>query len=102
MKSIIQTSDDRCFNCHAAMGTETHHIFGGPNRSTCDADGLTVRMCHQCHDAIHFDRDKSGPMMERYHKLGQVQWESYFGRELEQQGKDVREAFRERYGKNYL
>lgn len=103
MKSIIQTDGTYCFNCKMAIGTETHHIFGkNPQRKYSDADGLTVRMCSDCHCKIHNDPDESGPMMRKYHQLGQEKWEAYYGPKLIAEGKDPREVFRERYGKNYL
>lgn len=91
MKSIVQT-DDKCYICHSAFGSDTHHIFGGANRSKSDADGLTVRVCRQCHDDIHFSKDKSAELMERLHRDGQNAYEKTH----------TREAFMKRYGRNYL
>lgn len=102
MKSIIQI-DDKCFYCHRAVGTEWHHIFGGnPGRRFSEADGEKVLLCRKCHDDLHFDKDRSAPMQKALHTLGQVKWEAYYGQKLEQEGKDPRKAFMERYGKNYL
>ena len=102
MKSIIQVDDDKCFECRNAFGTEWHHIFGGqPNRAHSEDDGLKVRMCRSCHEEIHHGKNCKA-MMERYHELGQVKWEAYYGPALIREGKDPREEFRKRYGKNWL
>lgn len=92
MKSILQV-DDKCFLCGKAFGTETHHIFGGPNRRLSDADGLTVRLCRYCHDMVHFDAELSYPLNKALHEAGQ--------RAYEHAG-HTREEFLERYGRNYL
>lgn len=92
MKSIIQ-QDERCFYCGQAIGTETHHIFGGSNRKLSDQDGLTVRLCRQCHDELHNDPNRSAPMQKALHRLGQEQYEA---------SGHTREEFLARYGRNYL
>lgn len=102
MKSIIQVDNDKCFECRNAFGTEWHHIFGGqPNRAHSEDDGLKVRMCRSCHEEIHHGKNCKA-MMERYHELGQVKWEAYYGPALIREGKDPREEFRKRYGKSWL
>lgn len=92
MKSILQT-DDKCFICGRAFGTETHHCFGGANRRFSEEDGLTVRLCRQCHDELHFDPDLSYPLQKAMHEKGQEAYEK---------AGHTREEFLERYGKNYL
>lgn len=92
MKSIIQT-DPKCFLCQQAIGTQTHHIFGGLNRGHSEQDGLTVRLCAKCHDDVHFSPTMSGPLMKALHRLGQTQYEATG---------HTREEFMKRYGKNYL
>ena len=92
MKSIIQTDGMYCYRCHRAIGTETHHIFGAANRKFSDADGLTVRLCRECHDFIHFAKDGKS-YMDALRELGQAKWEAAYG---------DREAFMKRYGRNYL
>lgn len=96
MRSIIQTNDDRCFWCHMAMATETHHIFGGPNRRLSEEDGLKIRLCHACHEEAHSGKH-SGEMQKKLHQLGQIQWEMRYGTEGHE-----REQFMARYGRNYL
>ena len=101
MKSIVQIDGTYCFICREAIGTETHHIFGAANRKWSDADGLTIRVCRSCHEKIHFS-DISGDLQRALHVLGQTQWEVYFGPKLEAAGKDPREEFMKRYGRNWL
>jgi len=100
MKSIMQ-KDERCFLCKKAIGTETHHVFfGTANRKLSDQDGLTVRLCWECH---HLKAHKaSTPEAEYLHKAGQEAWEAYYGPALKLVGRDPRKAFMERYGKNWL
>lgn len=102
MKSIVQINDDRCFVCQCAFGSQTHHIFpGNPNRHHSDDDGLTIRICPDCHYALHCGKN-SGELMDKYQRLGQRKWEAYFGPALIMEGKDPRSEFRKRYGKNWL
>lgn len=102
MRSIIQTDNDKCFECRMAFGTEWHHVFGGqPNRAHSEDDGLKVRLCRHCHEEIHHGKNCKA-MMEKYHKLGQTKWEAVYGPGLQMAGKDPREEFRERYGRSWL
>lgn len=91
MKSIIQT-DDKCFLCHMAYGTDTHHIFGGPNRKLSEADGLKIRVCRACHTEIH-EGKHSGELQKTLHQLGQLKWEDKYG---------SREDFMKRYGRSWV
>lgn len=91
MKSVIQ-EDDKCYICRMAYGTEWHHIFGGPNRKHSEEDGLKVRLCRICHDAVHFDKDRSAPLNKALHKIGQEAYEE----------NHTREEFMKRYGRNHL
>lgn len=99
MKSIMQ-QDERCYLCKMAIGTETHHVMFGPNRKYSDQDGLTVRLCWECH---HLKAHKaSTDEAKQLHIDGQKAWEEYYGPALIAEGKDPRNAFMERYGKNWL
>lgn len=92
MESIIHKSDSYCFLCHYKIGCDVHHIFGGPNRKLSDQDGLTVKLCRECHHSVH-----NGPKMvenqDKLHKIGQRAWEATYG---------TREEFMRRYGRNWL
>ncbi len=57
-KSILQEKDGRCYLCmkldhdfriHGAV--QEHHVFGGPNRSKSEAEGLKVYLCLNHHTA---------------------------------------------------
>ena len=92
MKSIVQTDGTYCFECKMAIGTEDHHLIpGNPQRKYCEADGLKVRMCRECHDFIHSSKGSS--KLLEYRRLGQTKWEAVYG---------DREAFIKRYGRSWL
>lgn len=87
-----QRYESKCFICGAQTPTEEHHLFGAFNRKRSDKDGLTVRLCPDCHrtgkKAVHLNKR----MMQALHKLGQRAYESYYG-----DG-----SFLKEYGRNYL
>ena len=94
MKSIIDNSNS-CYICGKTADLEVHHcIFGTGKRKKADEDGLTVKLCHTCHQAIHsptnnFDRT----IQESLKKVAQRRWEDKYG---------SRADFVKRYGRNYL
>lgn len=91
-KSIIQSAWDRCyFAVCSNVPTQTHHVFGGPKRHLADEDGLTIRVCHECHREIHEGRD-SKHLQRMLHEVGQ---EAYM------QTHSL-EDWMKRYGRNYL
>lgn len=60
MKSILESdSPRRCYFCGATQNLEKHHIFGGALRKKSERYGLTVTLCHDCHNepphGVHFD-----------------------------------------------
>jgi len=60
MKSIMQ-QDKKCFLCGSRNNLELHHVFGGASRGNSTKYGLTVYLCHNCHNepgGVHFDRKK--------------------------------------------
>lgn len=63
MKSIIKgDSEDRCYICGRAEWIERHHIFNGTaNRKKSEKYGLTVHLCHWCHNepprGVHYNQD---------------------------------------------
>lgn len=81
---------------------ERHHIFGGPNRSKSDDDGLWVPLTyahHQGNMSVHANREMKALM----HIIGQLAYEL----EMVSTGKakdknEAKEMFRRRYGKSYL
>ena len=51
MKSIIQPEEQRqCYLCGSVRALERHHIFGAYNRRKSEKYGLTVLLCHNCHN----------------------------------------------------
>lgn len=79
---------DYCIEC-GGIATDTHHCLSGSRRSLAEEDGLTVRLCRNCHYKLHNIDER---MALKYRKLAQVAYEY----------KHSTEAFRERYGKNYV
>ena len=94
-ESIIKhTHKGICFICGRCCPTECHHIFGGRNRKRADADGLTVHLCHWCHNeppnGVHFNKFNDIRLKQR----GQVAWMRHYGKTIED--------FIKAYGRNYL
>lgn len=50
MNSILDTRRGECFLCGKQGQTELHHIFPGANRDLSTQYGLTVYLCHSCHN----------------------------------------------------
>lgn len=92
-KSIIQTDWDRCFIC-GGIATEVHHVFPASNRPLSDADGLTVHLCHACHNeppnGVHFDAE----LANRLKAVAERCWCDRYGKTIDD--------FIKRYGKNYI
>ncbi len=60
MKSLLDYNEYRCcYICGSTQDLENHHIFGGANRKKSGKYGLTVTLCHNCHNeppnGIHFN-----------------------------------------------
>ena len=92
MRSII-TNSKACYIC-GKEGTETHHCIFGSKRKLADEDGLTVRLCRDCHTAVHSSiKDFDKWMQKALKKVAQEKWEEKYG---------TREEFIQRYGRNYL
>lgn len=82
----------KCFLCGRYTPTEIHHIFGGANRTHSERYGLTVHLCHYCHNeppnGVHFNAKR----MRYLRQIGQLEFERYH----------TREEFMRIFGKNYL
>ena len=117
-KSLLQLDWSRCFfpNC-TNPPTQVHHVMHGPNRQRADEDGLVIHVCQACHDAIHFGTETAGRMDRSLKRLAQLKWEEqwkdthtvgYFRstQEVEEyvriRNQKARQAWFERYGRNYL
>lgn len=91
MKSIMQ-DDKYCYRCGRVSGLECHHVFGGSNRKSSSKFGLTVWLCHSCHneppDGVHHNAEN----MVALRMAGQRAFEKTH----------THEEFMRIFGKNYL
>lgn len=91
MHSII-SNEKKCYICGSTQWLEVHHLYGGSNRKKSEKYGLTVYLCHHCHneppEGVHHNRDN----MDWLRSIGQRRFNDVYP-ELN---------FRELFGKNYL
>lgn len=91
---------EKCIFCGTTNGLEKHHcIHGTANRKLADKDGLVVYICHECHMKLHQD-PKYRWMDNVLKEMAEVYWMGNQRGFLSED--DAVEAFRCRYGKNYL
>ena len=94
MRSIVRpihpgTDYTTCYIC-GSRAEHTHHCWHGTaNRQLSDADGLTVRLCWECHRLLHDQGYYDRTLM----RLAEWDWIRVYGTEQE---------FIERYGKSVL
>ncbi len=83
-----------CYFCKRYCQTEKHHIFRGKNRKRADADGMTVYLCHWCHNepplGVHYNKHRDTQLK----RLGQRTWMEHYGKTVDD--------FIKAYGRNYL
>ena len=83
-----------CYICKRSGQTEKHHIFRGKNRKRADADGVTVYLCHFCHNeppnGVHYNKARDIRLKQR----GQREWMAHYGKTVDD--------FIKAYGRNYL
>lgn len=102
MKGCID-SDTKgiCYRCGRQGQTEKHHIFGGANRKLSEKYGLTVHLCHHCHneppDGAHFSKETA----DWLHRIGQQAFEVNRYKDGST-WEEAREEFMDIFGKNYL
>lgn len=86
--------DKYCFICGCQRNLEKHHIFGGGLRKKSELYGLTVWLCHNCHNeppnGAHFNKD----VMLMLHQYGQ--------RKAMRENNWTIDDFRCHFYKNYL
>lgn len=92
-KSIITDLKRKCFLCGSMRNIETHHVvYGWGNRKLSDRYGLTVPLCHSCHNeppgGVHFNREAD----QKLKQMAQVAFNVHYP-EL---------SFTEIFGVNYL
>ncbi len=80
--SIITDDLETCFICKG-RATEVHHVMHGwANRKIADKYGLTVGLCHRCHNegpnGVHFN-NKTDEWLKR---IGQRAFEKEHGHKL--------------------
>ncbi len=91
MKKSIIHNDDSCFICGSMRNLETHHVWHGTaNRKLADEDGLTVKLCHQCHSNLHDKGTNDRMLME----VGEWAWLKVYGGTIID--------FIKRYGRNVI
>lgn len=87
-KSIIHNGES-CYLCGRGGVLETHHVVHGSGRRIlADQDGLTVKLCPQCHRNLH----DFGWNDKDLQKIGMAAWMREYG---------TKEDFIRRYGRAY-
>lgn len=100
MKKQIGFSDEyrTCFLCGRSETSfnrlEVHHIFQGSNRNKSEKYGLTVTLCHSCHNEPPYGAHFNKQTAKYLHRYGQEKC-------MKEQNWTV-EQFVAEFGKNYL
>lgn len=97
---------EMCAICFKRKAEHKHHLINGRGmRPLADADNIYLNICGECHEHIHHN----GVAQDLSQMLGQMMWEEEWMLCIRQRlctngelRKDAREAFMERYGRNYL
>ena len=93
-KSILSTHSNRCFLCGSSQMLEKHHVFGGAYRSKSEKLGMTVHLCHNCHNeppkGVHHNAEMNRQLKARAQRKAM----EYYGWSVED--------FINMFGKNYL
>lgn len=94
MKTILDPGSSCCYLCGKTANLECHHVFGGANRKASDRYGLTVRLCHKCHNepprGVHHNAMNQKKLQRRVQRIAMRHY------------KWSVEEFRSIFGKNYL
>lgn len=101
-RSLIQEDASIDFLDGSTELLEKHHIFGGANRKKSEEDGLYVWLTHWNHNEPPKGVHHNKALMQYFHELGEVAW--VFRRMVRQKMgfEEAKDAFRQRYGRNYL
>jgi Zn-finger protein len=87
----IMDAGEECYLCGSESNLQIHHcLHGTANRKLADEDGLVVKLCPNCHRALH-DKGVSDKDLQ---KTAQRVWMHY--------NKKSVEDFIQRFGKSYL
>lgn len=87
----------KCFLCGYTLPVEQHHIFrcvGGASRTKSDKLGLTVDLCHGCHQASPTSAHRCAETDRKLKRYGQR-------KAMIEQGWD-KNTFIQEFGRNYL
>ena len=89
-KSIFQSDfeQDFCYRCGKYGPTDWHHIFNAADKKRSEEYGAMIKVCRQCHEAIHSCE------MQKYKEMAQI--------EIMYQNDMTEDEFRKEFGKSYL
>lgn len=83
-----------CYICGIYGPLENHHVFHGPYRKKADRMGLTVHLCHRCHNdppcGVHHSREADRRLKAEFQR-----------KVMDNEGWDTERFIRE-FGRNYL
>lgn len=85
---------NRCYFCGVTRYLEKHHVFGGALRKKSERLGLTVRLCHNCHNEPPGGVHHNATQMLILHRAGQQVAQARYGWSTDD--------FIREFGKNYL
>lgn len=91
MKSIIH-NNKCCFFCGRFDWIERHHIMHGPHRKKSEKYGLTVYLCHYCHNEPPEGVHHNGKRDLILKQIAQTEFDKIHGGG----------AFFKEFGKNYI
>ena len=82
----------KCYLCGSYRNVEKHHVYSGPYRKASEKCGMTVDLCHWCHneppDGVHHNSEANKRLKREFQGI------------FEQT--HSREEFRRVFGKSYL
>jgi hypothetical protein len=85
--------DRKCYICGSYNWIENHHVFGGSNRKRSEKFGMTVNLCHYCHNeppnGVHHNKKINDKLKGEF----QTKFEEEHG---------TRKEFMDLFGRNYL
>lgn len=88
MESII-SKQDKCFLCGSTQNLQLHHCWHGSNRKLADKDGLTVKLCMNCHIRLHDKGIGDRYLMEIAEKAYLSHYKKSIGDFIDRYGKNV-------------
>jgi len=98
---LLNVDANYCVICGMRKEHTHHLVYGRGLRPLSDADKLYIPICYKCHDKIHKDKDGVAGKLSKM--LGEAVWEAEYCAGYDDIALTAsREAFRKRYGGNYL